>query len=248
METYEGNEMGSGLSYALAIAKKDLVTQMRKRFEAFSMFLFAIIAVFVLGLVLSSSTFIIPDPVARLQVMTEVGSGMLWVVVFFTGMFGFSPVFISESETGTLKGLSLAPIPGWSIYLGKVIYGFLLMGLVELFLVPIAMGLLGFAFAPDISPFFILITFILGTLDLAAVGAMASALTMPAESKATVYPIVYFPTATTALILLVEITRMLAIGIPIVGPGIFEMLILLSGHVFAMVVLSAAVFQYTLTA
>jgi ABC-type transport system involved in cytochrome c biogenesis permease component len=75
--------MGSGISYALAIAKKDLITQMRKRYEAFSMFLFAIIAVFVLGLVLSSSTFIIPDPAARLQVMNEIGSGMLWVVVFF---------------------------------------------------------------------------------------------------------------------------------------------------------------------
>ncbi|MHA2299716.1 MAG: heme exporter protein CcmB [Candidatus Thorarchaeota archaeon] len=240
--------MGSGISYALAIAKKDLVTQMRKRFEAFSMFLFAIIAVFVLGLVLSSSTFIVPDPETRLRVTTEIGSGMLWVVIFFTGMFGFSPVFISEAETGTLKGLSLAPIPGWSVYLGKVIYGFILMGLVELFLVPIAMGLLGFSFASDISPLLIVATFVLGTLDLAAVGAMASALTMPAESKATVYPIVYFPTATTALILLVEITRMLAIGIPIIGPGISELLILLGGHVFAMVTLSAAVFQFTLTA
>ncbi|MHA1926413.1 MAG: hypothetical protein ACW974_10905, partial [Candidatus Thorarchaeota archaeon] len=72
--------MGSGISYALAIAKKDLGTQMRKRFEAFSMFLFAIIAVFVLGLVLSSSTFIVPDPETRLRVTTEIGSGMLWVV------------------------------------------------------------------------------------------------------------------------------------------------------------------------
>ncbi|MFW9890435.1 MAG: heme exporter protein CcmB [Candidatus Thorarchaeota archaeon] len=240
--------MGTGLSYALDIAKKDLVIQMRKRFEAFAMFLFAIIAVFVLGLVLSSSTFIIPDSAIRRQVMNEVGSGMLWVVVFFTGMFGFSPVFISESDTGTLKGLSLAPIPGWSVYLGKVIYGFVLMSVVEIFLVPISMGLLGFSFYRGISPLLTLITFILGTVDLAAVGAMASALTMPAESKATVYPIVYFPTATTALVLLVEITRMLVIGIPIVGPSIFELLILLSGHVFAMVVLSAAVFQFTLTA
>ncbi|MFW9846610.1 MAG: heme exporter protein CcmB [Candidatus Thorarchaeota archaeon] len=239
--------MGSGLTYALVIAKKDLVAQMRKRFEAFSMFLFAIIAVFVLGLVLSSATFIVPDSETRLRVLTEVGAGMLWVVVFFTGMFGFSPVFISESETGTLKGLSLAPIPAWSVYLGKVIYGFVLMGLVELFLVPISMGLLGFTFSAEISPALIIATFCLGTLDLAAVGAMASALTMPAESKATVYPIVYFPTATTALILLVEITRMLAIGLPLVGPGIVDLMILLSGHVFVMVMLSAAVFNFTLT-
>lgn len=239
--------MGSGLSSALAIAKKDILIQMRKRFEVFSMFLFALIAVFALGLVLSSAVIQIADTAARQLVLTEIGSGMLWVVVFFTGMFGFAPVFISESETGTLRGLSLAPIPAWAVYLGKVIYGFFLMGIVTIFLVPISMGLLGFTFSPGMSPILILGTFCLGTLDLAAIGAMASALTMPAESKSTVYPLVYFPTATSALILLVEITRILAVGIPVIGPGIGQLMQLMIGHLFAMIALSGAVFHFTLT-
>ena len=37
--------MRHGLEAAFAIAKKDIVTQMRKKVEAFSMFLFALIAV-----------------------------------------------------------------------------------------------------------------------------------------------------------------------------------------------------------
>ncbi|MFW9799293.1 MAG: heme exporter protein CcmB [Candidatus Thorarchaeota archaeon] len=239
--------MGSGLSSALAIAKKDILTQMRKRFEIFSMFLFAMIAVFALGMVLSSAVVQVAETAVRLRVLTEIGSGMLWVVVFFTGMFGFAPVFISESETGTLRGLSLAPIPAWSVYLGKVVYGFFLMGVVELFLVPISMALLGFTFSPEISPLVVFGTFCLGTLDLAAIGAMASALTMPAESKSTVYPLVYFPTATSALILLVEITRIFATGIPVIGPGLVQLLQLIVGHLFIMMTLSAAVFQFTLT-
>ncbi|MFX0044930.1 MAG: heme exporter protein CcmB [Candidatus Hermodarchaeota archaeon] len=239
--------MASGLSAALAIAKKDILTQMRKRFELFSMFLFALIAVFALGLVLSSAVIQIGATATRQLVLAEIGSGMLWVVVFFTGMFGFAPVFISESETGTLRGLSLAPIAAWTVYLGKVIYGFFLMGIVTIFLVPISMALLGFTFSPVMSPILILGTFCLGTLDLAAIGAMASALTMPAESKSTVYPLVYFPTATSALILLVEITRILAIGVPVVGPGLGQLMPLMIGHLLAMIGLSGTVFHFTLT-
>ncbi|MFQ5833008.1 MAG: heme exporter protein CcmB [Candidatus Thorarchaeota archaeon] len=239
--------MGSGLLSALAIAKKDILAQMRKRFEIFSMFLFAVIAVFALGMVLSSAAVQVGDPELRQDILSQMGSGMLWVVIFFAGMFGFAPVFISESETGTLRGLSLAPVPAWSVYLGKVIYGFFLMGVVEMFLVPISMALLGFTFSSEISIIVIISMFCVGTLDLAAIGAMASALTMPAESKATVYPLVYFPTATSALILLVEITRIFAVGIPVIGPGLFELFQLILGHLFAMITLSGAVFHFTLT-
>ena len=225
--------MTSGLGAALAIAKKDIVTQFRKKFEIFSMFLFALISVIAFSFaVVSGGT-----------VSEEVGSALLWVIIFFTGMFGFSPIFISESETGTLRGLATAPIPSWSVYLGKVIYGFVLMGIVEVFLIPIIMVLFGFSIFNDLS--LALATFAIGTLDLAAVGAMASALTMPSESKATVFPLVYFPTATSGLMLLIEITK-----IVVLGPGlipvllIFEMLV---AHLIAILTLSASVFHFALS-
>ena len=223
--------MTSALSAAFAIAKKDILTQMRRPFEVFAMFLFALIAVLAFAFGMGGDV----DP--------EIGGSMVWVIIFLTGMFGFAPIFLSEAETGTLKGLSIAPIPAWSVYLGKVIYGFVLMGIVEIFLLPITMALLGFNL--NFADPLLYATFIIGTLDLAAVGAMASALTMPSESKATVFPLVYFPTATSALILLVELTRGL-----VIGPGLIELsllLQLLAGHAFVMVTISAAVFQYALT-
>ncbi|MFW9933261.1 MAG: hypothetical protein ACFFDR_11445, partial [Candidatus Thorarchaeota archaeon] len=111
------------------------------------------------------------------------------------------------------------------------------------FLIPMMMVLFGFSFNITDPLFFA--TFIIGTLDLAAVGSMASALTMPSESKATIFPLVYFPTATSALILLVELTRGL-----VMGPGIIALsylLQLLAVHLFAMVTISAAIFHYALT-
>ncbi|MDF1541458.1 MAG: heme exporter protein CcmB, partial [Candidatus Thorarchaeota archaeon] len=125
--------MVSAISAALAIAKKDIRTQMRRPFEVFAMFLFALIAVLAFAFGMGGN------------VNPEIGGSMVWVIIFLTGMFGFAPIFLSEAETGTLKGLSIAPIPAWAVYVGKVIYGFVLMGIVEIFLLPITMALLGFS-------------------------------------------------------------------------------------------------------
>jgi heme exporter protein B len=225
--------MTSGLGAALAIAKKDILTQFRKKFEAFSMFLFALIAVLAFSFALVSEG----------SVPQDVGSAMLWVIIFFTGMFGFAPIFLSESETGTLRGLATAPIPAWSVYLGKVFYGFVLMGIVEIALVPIITVLFGFSFQNDIP--LTMAILLVGTLDLAAVGSMASALTMPSESKSTVFPLVYFPTAISGLMLLIEITKIIVIG-PGLLPVMFIFEILLA-HLVAMLTLSASVFHFALS-
>ena len=225
--------MNHGLQAAIAIAKKDIVTQMRKMFEAFSMFLFALIAVLAFSFAL----------VSQGSIPEETGSAMLWVIIFFMGMFGFAPIFLSESETGTLPGLATAPIPAWSVYLGKVIYGFTLMGIVEVFLVPIISLLFGFSILNDFP--LAIATLVIGTLDLAAVGAMASALTMPSEAKATVFPLVYFPTATSGLMLLIEITK-----IVVIGPGLVPVIILIEillAHLIAILTLSASVFHFALS-
>ena len=225
--------MTSGLGAALAIAKKDILTQFRKKFEIFSMFLFALISVIAFSFAVVTGG----------SVSEEVGSALLWVIIFFTGMFGFSPIFLSESETGTLRGLATAPIPAWSVYFGKVIYGFTLMGIVEVFLVPIVSVLFGFSLFSNIP--LALATLVIGTLDLAAVGSMASALTMPSESKATVFPLVYFPTATSGLMLLIEITK-----IAVLGPGLIPVLVILEmllAHLIAILTLSASVFHFALS-
>ena len=235
--------MTSGIRAALKIARKDIVSQIRKKFEIFSMLLFALIA----GLVFS---FALPTALVEdLGGEAAIGAALIWVIVFFTGMFGFAPIFLAESESGTLRGLSVAPIPAWSVYIGKVIYGFVLMVLVEIFIIPIIQVLFGFTMFND-EPLLIVATLLIGTLDLAAVGSMASALTMPSESKATIFPLVYFPTATSGLILLTEITRVLATGTSIViavGLTIPILFIALLAHLVAMLTLSAVVFNFALS-
>ncbi len=215
----------------MAIAKKDIMIQFRRPFELFAMFLFALISLLAFAFGMGG------------DISPEIGSAMLWVIIFLTGMFGFAPVFLSEVDTGTLKGISVAPIPAWAVYLGKVTYGFFLMITVEVFLIPISMVLFGFSLSFT-NPY-VYATFILGTLDLATVGSMASALTLPVESKATIFPLVYFPTATSALILLVELTRGLVMGPLLIGLDI--LLKLVAGHLFAMMLLSASIFNYVLT-
>jgi ABC-type transport system involved in cytochrome c biogenesis permease component len=239
--------MTSGIGAAFTIAKKDLLTQLRKRFEIFSMFLFAMIAVILFSLTVDLQWWQnVPSEELQAtipQLIKEFVSGTLWVVIFFMGMFGFSPVFLSEAETGTLSGLVIAPVPAWSVYLGKVIYGFALMAIVEIFLIPIFSVLFGINLFTD--AFMAVALLVLGTLDLAAIGSMASALTMPSESKATIFPLVYFIPATSALILMIEITRIL-LGVTVLGSVVFLFEILIA-HLVAMLTLSATVFHFALT-
>ncbi len=235
--------MASGFHAALKIAKKDILSQVRKKFEIFSMLLFALIA----GLAFS---FALPSALVEdLGGEAAIGAALIWVIVFFTGMFGFAPIFLAESESGTLRGLSVAPIPAWSVYIGKVIYGFVLMSLVEIFIIPVIQVLFGFTMFGE-EPLLVVATLIIGTLDLAAVGSMASALTMPSESKATIFPLVYFPTATSGLILLIEITRVMATGTVVViaaGLTVSLLFVALLAHLVAMITLSAGVFSYALS-
>ena len=59
--------MTSGLEAAFTIAKKDIITQFRKKFEIFSMFLFALIAVIAFSFAVVSGG----------AVPAEVGSALL---------------------------------------------------------------------------------------------------------------------------------------------------------------------------
>jgi hypothetical protein len=61
-----------------------------------------------------------------------------------------------------------------------------------------------------------------------------------------VFPLVYFPTAISGLMLLVEITRIVVIGVIPVVPVLLIFEILLA-HLIAMLTLSASVFHFALS-
>ncbi|HEC57891.1 MAG TPA: cytochrome C biogenesis protein, partial [Candidatus Syntrophoarchaeum butanivorans] len=111
----------------LTITKKDLLLEFRSRETLNSMLLFALLALMLMSFGTGAS-----DAVVR-----AVGATFLWMVIIFVGMIGVFRAFTSEEERGTLDGLRLAPISAESILLGKIVYNFLLLFMVELIIFPL---------------------------------------------------------------------------------------------------------------
>ena len=136
---------------------------------------------------------------------------MVWVIFLFAGTFGFYTTFTREMEQGTINGLRLVPTPSWVILIGKVIYGFILMAILEIVVVPISMAMFNYSF--NSHAILILLTFILGTLDLAVAGAIVSGLTMYGESKTILLPLLMFPLVLPVIIPCVVLTGKMIEGI-----------------------------------
>ena len=122
--------------------------------------------------------------------LTKLASPILWITFFFAGMFSLSPVYKREIEEGTLEGVLLAPISPSSIYFGKLLSNLLVIIGLELFSL-----LILFIFfpieIPDLFPLLSLI--ILGTIGIAALGNIISAISSNLSQSEVMLPVLLVP-------------------------------------------------------
>ena len=98
-----------------ALARKDLLLELRAResLPAMALFVLSALTVFHFALPAGSS-----DLAAK---------GLLWIAIVFTALVGLQRAFVVEREHGVIDGLVLAPIDRSAIWLGKglAVLGFL---------------------------------------------------------------------------------------------------------------------------
>ena len=94
------------LSDAGALARKDLLLELRARdtLPAMLLFVVSVLVVFHFALPQNAS--------ARASL------GLLWVAILFTALLGLGRAFVAEREQGVLDGLVLAPSDRSAIWLG----------------------------------------------------------------------------------------------------------------------------------
>lgn len=168
------------MSVAWAILWKDLVTEWRSRDRLVAMGLFSILTVMVLHFAL---------PGAERQAADF--PGLLWVAFVFAAVLGLNRSFAVELENDALSGLALAPVDRGSIFLGKAIATFLLIGVVQ------AVTAVVFALAFDLDwsgavPGLAAV-FALGTLGIASVGTLLSAMAVRSRFRDLLLPILLPP-------------------------------------------------------
>jgi heme exporter protein B len=177
------------LGGAWLIARKDLRVEARSRELAYTTLFFAVTAVLVFAFSFVQEDATVPDGAA---------SGILWVTLVFSGTIAISRTFEREREHDTLRALLLSPVDRPAVYLGKLLAVLLLLGSVEIVVVPLT----GLFFGAPIGRAPLMLTAILaaGTLGFAAVGTLFAAMLVRARSRDVLLPIVLFPIVVPVII------------------------------------------------
>ena len=170
---------------------KDLSLEMRSREMLSSMFVFALLVVLVFSFSFD----------LRVEEVSGVAPGVLWVAITFAGMLGLARSFVLERDQGCLDGLLLCPVDRSLLYLGKMLSNLTFISLTELVVLPLCLALFNLTFHPLLLPILLL-----GTIGFSAVGTIVSAMTVHARAREVMLPILLFPLVLPALIAAVKLT------------------------------------------
>jgi heme exporter protein B len=185
----------------LAIVGKDIATEIRTKEMVSAMFVFSLLILFIFNFTFD----------LRAENIQAVAPGVLWVAISFAGMLGLSRSFVLERDRGVLDGLLLAPVDRSAIYFGKMIGNVLFIGLVELFILPVFMIL----FNQTITTLpWLAGVVILGTIGLASVGTLFSAMAVHTRAREVMLPIMLFPVIIPMILAAVRLTSAILDNIP----------------------------------
>ncbi len=204
--------MRSYLNKVLAIVAKDIAAELRTREVLTSTFVFALIVMVTFNFAFE----------LRVENVEAVAPGVLWVAVAFSAMLGLNRAFISEKDRGCLEGLLLCPVDRSALFLGKLSINMLFMLAMEALILP----LFGVFFnLPVLNPRLGLIV-LLGTVGLAAVGTLFSAVAVQTRAREIMLPILLLPVSVPLLLAAVRATGdALATAPPLVeGPWLATLL------------------------
>jgi heme exporter protein B len=160
-----------------ALARKDLILELRSRDTVPAMLLFVVSTLVVFR-------FSLPAESSDLA-----ATGLLWIAVLFTAVLALTRAFVAEREQRVLDGLVLAPSDRSAIWLGKGLSILAFLVLVELFALP--------AFALFFGPvdWATVAAFALADVGLAAVGTLLAAMAAASRARELLLPLLLLPLA-----------------------------------------------------
>ena len=104
---------------------KDLRSEFRARAALNAVVLFAVVTLTMVSYAVGS-----------FGLTPGVHASLLWIIVFFAAMAGLSRTFFVEAERGTALALKLTA-SGTQVFLGKLMFNLVLLGFLNVILVPL---------------------------------------------------------------------------------------------------------------
>jgi heme exporter protein B len=158
-----------------ALARKDLLLELRSRDTLPALLLFVVSALVVFH-------FAVPASTSR-----SASGGLLWVAILFTALLALGRSFVAERSERTLDALVLAPCDRSAIWLAKGLSVLVFLGFAEAIAVP--------AFALLYAPvtWGTIAGILLADVGIAAVGTLFSAMAAASRARELLLPLLFLP-------------------------------------------------------
>ena len=160
-----------------ALARKDLVLELRARDTLPAMLLFVLSTLVVFH-------FVLPTDSSELA-----AKGLLWIAIVFTALLGLSRAFAAERDNSVIDGLVLATRDRSAIWLGKALSIVAFLALAELVALPaFALFFTGVS-AATIGGV------LLADVGICAVGTLLAAMAAASRARELLLPLLFLPLA-----------------------------------------------------
>jgi len=188
---------------ALIVAWKDLVVERRSKETLNALLFFSLALLFVFQFTLG------PDR----ERLAAVLPGVLWLGFILSGVLGLGRTFLVERDNDCWEALLLAPGDKSAVYVGKLAASLALMLVVE----AIVLALFTLFFNVDLGPALpgLALVIVLGTLGIAAVGALFAAMTAQVRTRELLFPVLLLPVLVPVLLGTVKATEALLLREPL---------------------------------
>ncbi len=189
------------LNKVLTIVWKDVLSELRTKEMFSSMFVFALLLIVIFNFSFE----------LRVERIVQVAPGVLWVTFAFASTLELNRALSLEMENGCLDGLFLAPMDRSAIYFGKVLGNVIFISAIEALMLPIFSVLFNLSL---IQPS-LLLTIFLGTIGIASVGTLLSAIAVNTRAREVMLPVLLFPIILPVVIAAVKVTAGILDGLPL---------------------------------
>jgi heme exporter protein B len=181
----------------LAILWKDIRCELRSKQTWMGMGLFALLVLVIFNFAFD----------LRVDNKAAIAPGVLWVAFVFASLLGLGRTIAAEREKGSMDRLLLCPVDRKAIYLAKLLGNLLFIGVVEIIALPVFAALFDVPlFAGTLLPIVLL-----GTLGIATVGTLFSAMAAATRARELLLPVLVFPLIVPVVISAVRATGSLMV-------------------------------------
>lgn len=177
---------------SLAIFRKEVTQELRTKYALNTLLAFTGASLLLILFTLRANQL---DPTPK--------SGLIWIIILFAAMSGMMRSFLQETEKKTWPLLQLHA-SATNVYIGKLTYNFLFLLILNIFTFFFYSLMMDLSI---VSGFYLIHSILFGSMGLAAVTTLTSAMIAQADRKGALFSVLCIPLVVPLLLILTRTTK-----------------------------------------